>query len=64
MNAQSLDVHGDFKVTYQLGRTRATLIDDIDEETARKVVARFNDRGDPYMFMPGLRIERDVRTTS
>jgi hypothetical protein len=57
---QKVDVHGDWKVTYLniLDGQRYTLIDDVDEATADRVVARFSDKGNPYTYLPETRIER------
>ncbi len=47
------------QVTYQniLDGKRHTLIDDIDLDTATKVIERFGDKRDLNFYMPGLRIE-------
>lgn len=51
---------GPWLVTYYNPGTkqRHTLIDDVDEATADKVVARFGENGEPYCCMPEVRKER------
>lgn len=55
-----------WKVTFfnELAGRRGLLLDDLTDEEAQAVEAKFGDRDQPMFFLPEVRIEQDTQASA